>query len=466
MIPDYHRPEAPVPKNWPQGPAYHDTGKDRHLPRAEELPWQKFFTDDRLQKTITIALENNRNLKTSALNVKRARAMYRIQRSELLPTVHAAANASKQNVPATTFGDIGQDIGSLTIEEYDVSLGISSWELDFFGRLRSLQKRALEEYLATEQARRSAQILLISEIARAWLALAAEREQLALARSTLKSQQEAYNLMRCRYEAGLATELDLRQTQTRVDTARGNVARRTEQVARAVNALNFLAGTRIPADICPRSLRGLTPINAITAGIPSEILLNRPDIQQAECRLKAANANIGAARAMLFPRISLTTAYGTTSNELSGLFQAGSRSWMLASQALLPIFDPRTWSALEVSTIDKEIALVQYEGAIQNAFKEVSDALARNGTIKDRLAAQQSLVEAAAETCRLANFRYKKGIDIYLTVLDAQRALFIAQQELIAIRLGELSNQVELYAVLGGGSGPAVPPEKASESHQ
>jgi outer membrane protein, multidrug efflux system len=447
MIPKYSRPAAPVPADWPTGPAYKETSSTKSAPAAADLPWRQFFTDSRLQQLIETALNHNRDLRVAALNVDRARALYRIQRAELLPTVETGATASKQRVR------ISGGTGLVTVEEYSVKLGLSSWEVDFFGRIRSLSKSALEEYFATDQARRSAQILLISEVANAYLTLAADRENLKLAQSTLEAQEAAYYIIKRRFEVGLAPELDLRQVQTRVDAARVDVARFTELAAQDENALNLLAGKPAPAELMPGELSAVKPLPDVSPGTSSDVLLNRPDIQQAEHRLKAANANIGAARAAFFPRISLASAFGTASGDLSGLFIPGSYIWNYAPQAVLPIFDARTWGGLQATKVEQEIAVAQYEKAIQEAFREVADALARRGTMGDQLEAQQSLVAASAKTYRLATLRYEKGIDIYLNVLDAQRSLYAAQQGLIAIRLTKLANQVRLYAVLGGGGG-------------
>jgi multidrug efflux system outer membrane protein len=447
LIPEYSRPAAPVSEQWPQGPAYQEEPSAATRPLAADLPWRVFFTDGSLQQIIDTALQNNRDLRVAALNVERARAYYRIQRYELLPVVDAAGSAYKERVPA----DLSSSGSAVTVEEYRAELGISAWELDFFGRIRSLSQSALQEYFATEQARRSAQILLVSEVANTYLTLAADRENLQLAQSTLESQQAAYNLIRRRFEVGLSSELDLRQVQTRVETARVDVARFTEQVARDVNALNLLVGSAVPADLTSQSLSTLTPFRALSPGASSEVLLQRPDILRAESLLKSANANIGAARAAFFPRISLTTAIGTASSDLSGLFESGSGTWMFSPRIAMPIFDPRTWSALRVTKVDREIAVAQYEGAIQSAFREVADTLAQRGTIGDRMTAQQSLVDATMATYRISTARYEKGTDIYLNVLDAQRSLYAAQQGLIATRLIDFANQVRLYAVLGGG---------------
>jgi multidrug efflux system outer membrane protein len=453
MAPKYTRPEAPVPTDWPRGPAYQETSSTSRSPAAADLPWRQFFTDDRLQQIINTALRNNRDLRLAALQVERARALYRVQRADLLPKVETGFSANKQRVRISGAGGSGL----VTLEEFSVNLGVTAWELDFFGRIRSLSQKALEEYFATEQARRSAQILLISEVANAYLTLAADRENLKLSQSTLETQQAAYNLIRRRFEAGIAPELDLRQVQTRVDAARVDVARYTELAAQDENALNLLAGSVVPGDLLPVELSAVKSLSDVSPGTSSEVLLHRPDILQAEHALKAAHANIGAARAACFPRIALTTAVGSASGDLSGLFKPGTFIWSYAPQVVLPIFDARTWSALKVTQVDREIALAQYEKAIQGAFREVADALARRGTLGNQMEAQQSLVEASAKAYRLSNARYEKGIDIYLNVLDAQRSLYSAQQGLIGIRLAKLANQVRLYAVLGGGDADPPP---------
>jgi multidrug efflux system outer membrane protein len=446
MAPKYSRPEAPVPPGWPSGPAYKETSAAPGAPNPADLPWREFFPDARLQKIIDLALKNNRDLRLAALNVDRARGLYRIQRDELFPRVDSGFKAAKQRVK------ISGTTGLVTVEEYSLNLGVSAWELDFFGRIRSLKKKALEEYLATEQARRSAQISLVSEVAGAYFTLAADRESLKLTEATLDAQQASYDLIRRRYEVGLVSELDLRQAQTRVDAAKVDKALFIRLAAQDENALNLLVGSFVPAEILPGALETVQPTRDFSPGISSEVLLKRPDILQAENLLKAANANIGAARAALFPRISLTAAAGTASNDLSGLFKAGSGAWSYAPQIIMPIFDSRLWWAVKAVKADQQIVLTQYEKAIQTAFREVADSLAVSGTVDEQLLAQQSLVDASAETYRLANARYLKGIDSYLSVLDAQRSLYVAQLRLIVIRLTRISNQVKLYAVLGGGS--------------
>lgn len=448
LAPGYTRPEPPVPSGWPQGPAYRDAGTAPGAPAASAPGWRDFFTDPSLQAIIGMALEHNRDLRLAALNVERARGLYGIRRADLVPILEAVGSGRKQRVPATAFGGAG---GAVTTTRYDVNLGVSSWEIDFFGRIRSLKDRALEEYLATEQARRSARILIVSDVANAYLALAADRENLRLSESTLEAQQAAFDLVRRRFELGLASELDVRRAQTSVDAARAAVARYTQLAARDENALDLLAGAPVPQRFLPADLGSVRPLAEISPGLSSEVLLDRPDVLAAEHLLKGAYANIGAARAAFFPRISLTGAFGTASGELSGLFGPESEAWSFSPEAVLPIFDARIWPALKVSRVDREIAVARYERAIQTAFREVADALAVRGTVDRQISAQQSLVEASARSYRLSSVRYEQGIDDYFGVLDAQRSLYAAQQALIAVRLAGVANQVRLYAALGGG---------------
>jgi multidrug efflux system outer membrane protein len=447
LIPEYKQPAAPVPSNWPTGEAYQETKSAVSSPTTEGLPWREFITDERMQKIIETALNNNRDLRLAALNVERARAYYGIQRGELLPSINAVGSGSQERIPA----DLSSTGSARTAERYGVNLGILAWELDFFGRIRSLKERALEEYLATEEASRSAQILLVSTVAQAYLALAADREAIQLVASTLKTQEASYQLIRKSYDVGLASKLDLGRTQSQVDNAKRDVARYTQLAAQDENALNLLVGSPLSPALLPAELGNITPPKEISPGLSSERLLRRPDVLAAEHRLKAANANIGAARAAFFPRISLTTAIGTASADLSGLFQAGQGTWSFAPQIAIPIFDARTWSAYDVTKVEREISVAQYEKAIQVAFREVADALAVRGTMNLQIVAQQSLVDVVAETYRLSQARYAKGIDSYLGVLDAQRSLYGAQQGLIALRLAGIVNQVSLYRALGGG---------------
>jgi len=447
MAPQYSRPDAPVPSEWPTGPAYEETKPSPSVPAAMELPWREFIPDENLRKVIEAALNNNRDLRIAALNVERARAYYGIQRAELLPSVNAAGSMYKERIPA----DLSSTGSAYTAERYDVNLGIASWEIDFFGRIRNLKDAALEQYLATEEARRSAQIMLVSSIAQVYMALAADKEAFQLVTSTLKTQEDFYRLIKKRADVGMASELDLRRAQSQVDSARGDFARYTQLVAQDENALNLLVGSPVSPELLPADLKNVTPPRDISAGLSSAALLSRPDILAAEHRLKGTNANIGAARAAFFPRITLTASAGTASDELSGLFKSGSGTWLFSPQIVVPIFDARTWSAYEVTKVEKEISIAQYEKAIQTAFREVADALAERGTVNQRLAAQLSLVDAMAVTYQLSEARYNKGIDSYLSVLDAQRSLYGAQQGLIMLRLAGINNLITLYKALGGG---------------
>ncbi len=446
LAPKYTQPAAPIPAQWPQGEAYQSTTAQRD-PVGAQLSRDEFFADKKLQKIIALALTNNRDLRLAALNVERARAMYGIQRAELFPAVNAVGTGGKQRRST----DLIAPGDSRTVEQYGVNLGIAAWEIDFFGRMRSLKDQALEVYLATDEARRSAQIALVAEVARGYLTLAADQENYTLAQLTLTAQQDSYALVEKLFATGLSTKLDLRRAQIPVEAARGDVARYTQLVAQDKNALNLLAGVPVAEELLPADLSSVIPPQELSPGLSSEVLLLRPDIVAAEHRLKGAYAFIGAARAVFFPRISLTTSIGTASNELSGLFGSGTDTWNFTPQIVMPIFDARTWAALRVSKADREIVLTQYEKTIQNAFREVADALAVQGTIEQQVAAQQALVDAVAETYRLSKERYTQGIDSYLGVLDAQRSQFAAEQGLVALQLAEFANRVRLYAVLGGG---------------
>jgi len=448
LAPKYVQPVAPIPAQLPHGEAYQESKTASRAVNITELTWHDFFADKQLQAIISMALENNRDLRLAALNVERARAMYGVQRAELFPAIDAAGDRVKQRRSADLIGP-GEP---RTVEQYGVNMGIAAWEIDLFGRIRSLKGQALEAYLTTEEARRGAQIALVSEVARVYLTLAADRENQQLAQSTLETQQQAYQLVQNLFDAGLSTELDLRRAQIPVEAARGDVARTTRLIAQDKNALNLLAGSPVAQELLPADLNSIVPPQELSPGLSSEVLLARPDIVAAEHRLKGAYAFIGAARAAFFPRISLTTTIGTASNELSGLFGSGTDTWNFAPQIAMPIFDARTWAAYRVSKANRDIILTQYEKTIQSAFREVADSLAVQGTIEQQVVAQQALVNASAETCRLSKERYNQGIDSYLGVLDAQRSLFAAQQGLVSLHLVKLANQVRLYAVLGGGS--------------
>jgi len=448
MAPKYERPASPVPGAWPSGEAYGPAAAGEGMPSAAELPWSSFVENGSLRKVISLALSNNRDLKAAALAVERSRALYGIARADLFPKVDAGGGYTVARTPGA-FTGTGE---AATSRAYDVELAVAGYEIDFFGRIRSLKDKALSSYLATEQARRSVQIGLVSEVAGRWFALAADRERLGLARETLAVQEKSYELTKRRFEGGVSSELDLRQAQTSVESARVDIARYTALVAQDRNALALLAGAPVPEELLPPELDPITAMKEISSGLPSEVLLRRPDILEAEETLKGANANIGAARAAFFPRITLTTSVGLGSAELSDLFRGAARTWSFAPRMTVPIFDGGANRAnLKVAKADRDIAVSRYEKAIQEAFREVADALAQRGTLGDQLSAQQSLVDAAAVTRRLSDARYEKGVDSYLSVLDAQRTHYAARQNLIAVRLALLANRVTLYRALGGG---------------
>ncbi|GAB6182626.1 efflux transporter outer membrane subunit [Thermodesulfovibrio hydrogeniphilus] len=445
MIPEYKRPSAPIPSEWPKGDAYSSI-KHESVPKAFELSWKEFLRDDKLCQVIEKALKNNRDLKLAALNVEQASAYYGIQRAELLPALDLSGTGSRERTPAELSNSGKAQISS----RYNVTVGITSWEIDLFGRLRSLGEMALEQYFAQEENYKAAKLSLISAVATAYYTYATDNENLKLAKETQKSQQNMYELMMKRYEAGIISEIDLHRAKTQVDIAREAVARYTQAVAQDKNFLDFLVGEILPDELLPEGLESITPAQDISVGLSSEVLLSRPDVMAAEHMLKAYNAQIGAARAAFFPRISLTTVFGTASRELSGLFESGTKTWKFQPSAVMPIFDARVWAAHRAAKVEREIALTNYEKAIQKAFKEVADTLAVKGTIDEQIQAISSYVNSLSETYRLAKIRYENGVDSYLSVLDAQRALFQAQQQLNSLKLSKQANLINLYKVIGG----------------
>jgi len=448
MAPRYTKPDAPVPAEWPRGSAYKEDSIKSNGGSYADVSWQEFFSDNKLQKLIFLSLENNRDLRIAALNVEKSQAQYQIQRADLLPTINASGGELAQRIPKS----ISSTGATMTIHQYNVGLGFSAYELDLFGRIRSLKDEALEQFFATEEAKRSVQISLIAEVASNYLTLAADKEHLKIARETLESQLISYNLIKSRFEAGASSELDLRQAQTSVESARVDTARFITLVAQDENALALVTGSQVPQELLPPDLISIPEFKDLRAGLPSEVLQRRPDIIQAEHLLKAANANIGAARAAFFPRITLTTTIGLSSNQLSDLFRGENRAWSFAPQITLPIFDAgRNLANLKVSEVDRKIFLAKYEKTIQTAFREVADALAQRGTIDDQMNAQKSLTDAAAITYHLSDARYNNGVSSYLDVLDSQRSLYNAQQGLVSVRLARLINLVTLYKALGGG---------------
>jgi multidrug efflux system outer membrane protein len=452
LEPKYHRPAAPVPQSFPDGEAYRASALAPTAAKAAaDIGWREFFTNPRLQKLIDLTLANNRDLRVAALNVEAQRAQYRIQRADLLPTISATASESAQSVPPY-LNSPGLPIPSV-IRQYTVGVGFTSYELDVFGRIRSLTHQQLEQYFGYEETRRSTQISLVAEVADDYLTLLADHELLRITQETLRSDTESYTLTQRMVEAGQATDLDLRQAESAVDTARANLAQYTRQVAQDGNALQLLVGAPLPLELGegPR-LEAQSFVEELPAGVPSDLLERRPDILSAEHNLRAANANIGAARAAFFPSVSLTGLFGTSSAQLSGLFDNGSKYWSFNPQISVPIFAAGANVAnLDLAKVQKKVQVAQYEKAIQTAFREVADALAARGTLQQQLAAQRALVDSAGASYKLSEMRFHKGVDAYLTVLDSQRTLYSAQQGLVSVELTRLENLVSLYKALGGG---------------
>jgi multidrug efflux system outer membrane protein len=452
LAPVYERPASPVADSWPTGPSYKTPPVAADGKAVADIEWRAFFSDARLRKVIELALANNRDLRVSALNIVVARAQYGVERAALLPHLSANVGESASRTPASVSG-FGQ---TLTTHDYSANLGVASYELDFFGRVRNLSEQALQQYLSTEEARRAAQISLVAEVAGDYLTLEADQERLRLAAITLKSQQLSYDLSKHRFEAGSASGLEMYQAQTTVESARSDVAVFTSQVALDQNALALVVGAHLPDELLPQQQAdSVTTLTDIPPGLPSDLLQRRPDVLEAERTLRAANANIGVARAAFFPQITLTASAGSASANLSGLFKGGSSAWSFAPQLTLPIFDGGINRAnLDIAKADRDIAVAQYEKAIQTAFREVSDALAQRGTLDEQVAAQQALVDASAKSYRISDARYKQGADTYLNALISQRSLYTAQQSLITTRLSKATNLVTLYKVLGGGWQP------------
>jgi multidrug efflux system outer membrane protein len=435
MIPKYARPAAPVASRYP-GPAETNAG-----PAAADLAWNEFFADERLKKLIELALANNRDLRVAILNVEQSQAQYRISRSALLPTVDAGGSFYRAHAR-----DVTSDVWS-------ASLGSTAYEVDLWGRVRSLNKQALETYLATAEAQRSAQISLVAQVANIYFELRQAQEQLDLARQTLAAVQESYTLNKATFDAGASNELDLRTAEGQVQTAKINLLTYQRQIALSQDALVLLVGQPLPSELpAPRSFNETNLVAEIPAGLPSELVQRRPDILQAEHTLKAANANIGAARAAFFPMITFTAAMGTTSSQLSQLFASGTGVWSFSPQVTLPIFtEGKNRADLDAAKVGTRIEVANYEKAIQTAFREVSDALVASGSYAQQIKEEGTLITAQQRRYELANARYREGQDSYLNVLSAQQDLYSAQQDQLQAQRNKLVSQISLYKALGGG---------------
>ncbi len=492
LAPTYERPAAPVATQWPSAqPAAQAASaaapQDAAGIAAADMPWQDFVQDARLRQLIELSLQNNRDLRIAVKNIELAQAQYRINRADLAPTLNASVSGSRTSPnPAAAAG------GPSVATSYAAGFGINSWELDFFGRIRSMSNSASAKYLATEEARKAAQISLIGAVSSTWLSLQANTELLALAQRTQHTRQQSLALIKQRQEVGVASALDLQQAESLAASAKVAASQQQRLRAQDINALTLLLGQTVPEQLLPTATsEGKESKSAVKAaavkngtadaaapdifsqfapiavGLPSEVLLRRPDIRSAEQQLIAANANIGAARAAFFPRIALTGMYGRASSELENLFDGVAvRTWSFLPQISLPIFDwGRNMANLDASHAGRDIAVAQYEKAIQSAFREVADALAGRATLSEQIAAQQVQAKAERQRYHLAGLRYRNGIDSHLNLLDAERALFGSEQALIQTRLMERLNQVELYKTLGGGwTQPAPEPAAAGNA--
>ncbi|WP_343582897.1 efflux transporter outer membrane subunit [Herbaspirillum sp.] len=461
LAPDYRQPAAPVPSSWAQqvdGKNIVAAGQAQDA-QADSIGWKQFFLDTRLQQVIDAALANNRDLRVAALNVEKARAQYRITDADRYPAISATGSSTASRTPA----DLSSSGRATVSHQQSVTLGVSAYELDFFGRLKNLSDAALETYRYQAETRRSTHISLVAEVATAWLTLASDRDLLKLAQDTLQSQSRTYELSRRSHDIGTVSGVDLASQEATVESARADVGRYTAQVAQDINALRLLVGGDIDENLLPQGLPETASVLVATpAGLPSEVLLRRPDVLAAEHTLKSANADIGAARAAFFPSITLTADGGTASRTLGGLFNPGSGSWSFAPSINLPIFNAGSLRAsLDSAKITRDIDVANYEKAIQTAFSEVADALAVRATLDQRLQAQSKATAAYEKSYRLSEARYRSGIDSYLTTLVSQRSLYSAQQTLISLRLTEQSNRITLYKVLGGGWNEQSQPQQA-----
>jgi len=462
LEPKLQLPPPPIPASWPlpetttleatpsaePGAGAESTAAPAGPVVAPDVGWRDFFADDRLEQLIALALEGNRDFRATVLNVARFRALYDIRRADRVPSVDATVAASRTRLPSSQTGGDPE-----TVSSYSLEVGTTAYELDLFGRVRNLSHEALEQYFAGDENRRGAQLALIAAVADGYLALAADRELLHLAEETVKSQEQSFSLTEKRHELGAVSGLDLAQEQTTVESARVDAARFAGEVDRDVNALSLLVGGPIDPALLPDRLdERVASIAALPPGLPSEVLLRRPDVQAAEHVLRGANASIGAARAAYFPRISLTALFGRASDDLGDLFKSGSGTWSFLPQLTVPIFQGgRLRANRRVAEADRDIAVAQYEGAIQTGFREVADALALDRSLGRQREAQQALTDAASRAYDLSRERYQAGRDSYLVALDSQRIHYAAHQGLIVIRLAEQRNRVELYRVLGGG---------------
>ena len=452
LIPDYHRPELPVASHWSDGADAAPVGSQR---LAADLGWRDFFTDPVAQELIALSLANNRDLRVAALNVAQAQAQYRADRAGLFPTIDANAGLTRSVIPGDVSG-FGTT-APVSIRDYSLGLGVVSWELDLFGRIRSQARQAEETYLSDAETQLSTQISLVAEVSSAYLTWLADRDALAVSQDTVKAQADSLRLTQLKVAHGSATAQDVAQAETTLRSAEASAAQFTRQVAQDMDEVVFLVGTPLPEELQARmnAERGLDrepTFPDLPAGLPADLLERRPDIRAAEHTLMGANANIGAARAAFFPKISLTTNGGVASSGLSHLFGPGHGSWTFEPTVTVPIFDAgQNFANLDIAKIEARTEIADYEKTIQSAFHDVSDALAARSTYASQLAAERALVDADGRFYHLADMRFRAGVDTYLNVLIAQNSLFSAQLTLINLKLTTMQNAVTLYKALGGG---------------
>ncbi|WP_375429202.1 efflux transporter outer membrane subunit [uncultured Sphingomonas sp.] len=476
LAPTYVRPVGAVPATLPQGGVY-PLGPT-NAPDVTAIGWRDFFTEDRLRQVIAQGLENNRDLQVAAANVIQARERFRIQRAAQVPTTGLTGSATYTNNAFGAAGSggtsgagagtgtggtgaggggvgtgAGVGTGSSNLEFYSLNAGFSAFELDLFGRVRNLSRAAQQQYFATEEARRATRISLIAEIATAWLTYASDQDQLSLSRDTLRAFEQTRTLTQAQFRVGVASELEARQADTNYQAARNDIAVLRTRVAQDANALQLLVGAPVAPMLLPDALgQGEATLRTLPTDLSSQVLLRRPDVLQAERQLLAENANIGAARAALFPNISLTAAVGTISTALTGLFGGGGFTYSASPGISLPLFDGgRARSNVRLARATEQVAVANYERTIQVAFREVADALAQRGTIEEQIAAQSARADSALVASRLSDARYRVGVTNFITALDAQRTAYAARQQLVNTRLARANNLVELYRSLGGG---------------
>lgn len=444
FIPEYTKPDLPIPEKFPKDGVYTNINFDNSS-EVYNLKWQEFFTDEKLKKIIELGLKNNKDLKIAAFNLESARLMYGIKRAELYPSLYGSGGVSRSRV-SDDFSPKGK--GSPQ-DQYSVNFGLAEWEIDFFGRIRSLKESALEQFFASKENKRAVQIALISELSRSYITLAVDRENYSITKKLYDIALENYKMVQSQYNVGLATEIDLNRAQIALDTIKVSLSNFEQIIELDKNAINYLVGDKVDESLLPDGLNNI--MIDFSPNLSSVVLLNRPDIMAAEHQLKAANANIGAARAAIFPRISLLAGVGMASTELTRLFDSGSHTWNIGGNISLPLFDARVWQGYELSKVQKELYIAQYEKTIQAAFKEVMDLLVVRGTIDSQIQAQKNLINSLEKNYTISKQLYNQGVESFFSVLEATKNLLQAKQALLNLELAKRVNHVRLYSALGGG---------------